>query len=412
MSAAVGSSPAVPRPLPPPRSLTAEALVRGLGSAQRLIGIASLLLTLALLIDAVGRAERWDALPLLLACWSIVLAAGVLLVVRPSTVAAMLAVTAGLTAGTGWVIALLALDSSGVIVDQYLLEALAWSLLFIGAVRWTAVNGMLWVGVALLAGTVAVVVGQLVAGHPVVISSDRPTDAVIMTAAYAAIGIGMMRGSAKIPALPAAADRTAQQAAARDRERAASALVHDTALASLTLIARSDGVLDERLRLAVRADLDALRVSTASSVGVVSAAPQEGSLAARLLETVDSFRWRGMRVDVSGIEVLGDAPVDELAIAALLGATTAALDNVRAHTAGARADLAIGRTAEAVTVMIVDSGPGFELESVSDDRLGVRQSILARVQRVGGVARVWSAPTGTTVMVSVPLASGAQEGAS
>jgi len=411
MSPTVGAEAAVARPLPPPRALTARALVRGLASAQRLIGVASLLLALVLLLDVVSRAQRWDALAVPLVCWTLAFAAAVVLTMRPSTVTALIAIAVGLPAGTAWVAALLELLPEDDAAGQYLIEALAWALLLIGAVRFTALNGMLSIAAGLFAGTVSVVSGQLIAGHPVVLSSDRPTDAIIMTAAYAAIGIGMMRGATKIPALPDAADRSAEQAAARARERAASALVHDTALASLTLLHRSDGELEPRLRTALRADLDALRASSASSVGVVSAAPRAGSLAARLLELVDSFRWRGLRVDVSGAELLGDAHLDEPAVIALLGATTAALDNVMAHAETARADLAIGRTDDAVTVMVVDGGPGFDVDSVPDDRLGVRQSILARVLRAGGVARVWSGPNGTTVMMSFP-STGLPEGAS
>lgn len=403
MSLSAAAPQAAARPLPPPRLLTAEALVRGLGNAQRLIGVASLVLALALLFDLIARTEQWSALPLALLWWSLAFAAALVLAARPRVVTASVAVVVGIVAGTGWVVAVLDISPAGETGTQYLVEALAWSLLFIGAVRWTAFNGIVWVVIGLVVGTLAVVAGQLVSGHPVVISTDRPTDALIMVAAYAAIGVGMVRGAAKIPALPEVTDRTAQQAASRDRERAASALVHDTALASLTLIRRSVGTIDDRLRAAVRADLDALRNSTASSMGVVSAAPREGSLAANLLAVVDSFRWKGLRVDVSGAELLGDAEVTEQARVALLGAMTAALDNVRLHAGSARADVAIGRTTETVTVMVVDGGTGFALDAVPSDRLGVRRSILERMQRAGGTARVWSSANGTTVLMSAPV---------
>jgi signal transduction histidine kinase len=53
--------------------------------------------------------------------------------------------------------------------------------------------------------------------------------------------------------------------------------------------------------------------------------------------------------------------------------------------------------------MIVDSGSGFDPHEIGDDRLGVRASIIQRVEAVGGYARVWSTPgNGTSVLISMP----------
>ena len=54
--------------------------------------------------------------------------------------------------------------------------------------------------------------------------------------------------------------------------------------------------------------------------------------------------------------------------------------------------------------MVVDGGRGFDPATVPADRLGLRQSVVGRVERVGGSARVWSGATGTTVLLSVPAA--------
>jgi signal transduction histidine kinase len=56
-----------------------------------------------------------------------------------------------------------------------------------------------------------------------------------------------------------------------------------------------------------------------------------------------------------------------------------------------------------VAVFVRDRGPGFDLDAIPDDRLGVRQSILGRMERHGGRAEVVTAPgEGTEVRLYVP----------
>ena len=45
-----------------------------------------------------------------------------------------------------------------------------------------------------------------------------------------------------------------------------------------------------------------------------------------------------------------------------------------------------------VQVFVRDRGRGFDLASIADDRMGVRGSIIGRMERHGGTARVRSAP--------------------
>ncbi|MEZ5190189.1 MAG: hypothetical protein R2717_04415 [Schumannella sp.] len=57
-----------------------------------------------------------------------------------------------------------------------------------------------------------------------------------------------------------------------------------------------------------------------------------------------------------------------------------------------------------MTIMITDQGAGFDPSSVPEDRLGVRGSIVRRMEDVGGAARVWSSPGGgTSVVLRVPV---------
>jgi signal transduction histidine kinase len=380
--------------------------VHGLASAQRLIGVSALILSFTLLIEVAVRSADPAALGALAIWWMPALAMAVVLAARPTTAWATATVVVGLVAGTGYVATILQVLTAEQTRDLYLVEALAWSLLFIGAVRPRATNGILWVLVGFLAGTASLFAGHLIASREVQLSPDRLTDSVIMILAYAVISIGVRRRRDRLPELPSAQLASRRQAAARQRERAAAALVHDTVLGSLTLLERGGVVLDERVRKGIRRDLDAVAAARATSIGVVSAAPSESSFAARILLIVDDLRWKGLRVDLSGTDVVAgdDALVEEPAREAILAAMTAALENARIHAGTDRAEVTIGATDRALTVMVVDGGVGFDEHRVPADRLGLRESIRGRLERVGGSARIWSNASGTTVMLSVPLA--------
>jgi len=393
------------RPAPPPREVTATALVLGLAAAQRLIGPASLVLALALMIEVAVRSGEPAELAALVLWWSPAFVGAVVLAIRPTIPVAIITTGVGVIVGTGFVVTMLQSYTPEQSRGLFLIESLAWALMFIGAVRPTAADGLLWVSVGLLAGTLSLGAGHLIAGRPLTLSPDRLVDAVIMGVAYAVIAIGGRRRRDRVPELPDAALVSRRQHAARQRERAAAALVHDTVLASLTVLERSGSTLDDRMRQGIRRDLDAVARASATSVGVVSAAPADGSLAARMFGIVDDLRWRGLRVDLTGAEGLAAAPVvTDAAAEAVLAAMSAALDNVVRHAGVDRVEVTVGRTPRALTVLVVDAGRGFDAAGVAADRLGLRESIHGRLERVGGAARVWSNESGTTVMLSVPIA--------
>ena len=60
---------------------------------------------------------------------------------------------------------------------------------------------------------------------------------------------------------------------------------------------------------------------------------------------------------------------------------------------------------ERVSIDVTDRGPGLDLGQVPDGRMGVRESILGRMERFGGSARIVPGPggTGTSVRLTAPL---------
>jgi signal transduction histidine kinase len=88
---------------------------------------------------------------------------------------------------------------------------------------------------------------------------------------------------------------------------------------------------------------------------------------------------------------------------AFLLALAECLENVRRHAGVPEAHVTIVHDNEMVRAMVTDSGVGFELDAVSAERLGFKESVVNRLREVGGDARLFSAPgSGTTVVLEAP----------
>ncbi|WP_291049434.1 hypothetical protein [Herbiconiux sp.] len=201
------------------------------------------------------------------------------------------------------------------------------------------------------------------------------------------VGRGLDAAAASISA--AAARESAERGRLAARTRAA-ALVHDEVLATLNLAASDLPI--PRDRLAEQAGRAASALSR-----MVDEQAEEPVLLRRAL--AEEARRHG-----AAFAVLG-GPVTVLPAAtqeALLGATRQALLNSRQHAPGANVEVTLEirhqeATGSAILVRIADDGPGFDLDGIADDRLGIRQSIVGRMSRVnGGAAEVCSQPGGGT----------------
>jgi signal transduction histidine kinase len=66
-------------------------------------------------------------------------------------------------------------------------------------------------------------------------------------------------------------------------------------------------------------------------------------------------------------------------------------------------DLVASVIVDALVLVVVDEGRGFDLARIPEDRLGLRASVQERLAAVGGSASVWTQPgQGTSVMLRVP----------
>jgi signal transduction histidine kinase/phage shock protein PspC (stress-responsive transcriptional regulator) len=193
-------------------------------------------------------------------------------------------------------------------------------------------------------------------------------------------------------------DLDAERAArARESERAdIAAHLHDSVLQTLALIQRRAGDSGEVMRLARAQERDLRGWLYGSAIGQ-GADPT--TMAARVAAmTAEAEDVHGAVIEVVTV---GDRPVDERT-AALLAALREGVFNAARHAEGAiRVYVEAGP--EGVEAFVRDRGPGFALSAVPEDRLGVRESIIGRMERHGGSARVLSAPgEGTEVRLLLP----------
>ncbi len=191
--------------------------------------------------------------------------------------------------------------------------------------------------------------------------------------------------------------RVERVARVREQERAEiAAHVHDSVLHTLALIQRRVDDPREVSRL-VRAQERELRgwlYRPADTAGVEGLRSGLERVAAEVEDA------HGITVD---LVTVGDHDLDERGRSLLL-AVREALVNAAKYAAPAPVSIYAEAEPDRLVVFVRDRGPGFDLASVPADRLGVRQSILGRLARAGGQARVSRAVGGgTEVVLELPL---------
>ena len=110
-------------------------------------------------------------------------------------------------------------------------------------------------------------------------------------------------------------------------------------------------------------------------------------------------------VNVEAI-VVGDVAAD-MTVEALVGAVGEAATNAAKWSGCPSVSVFVEVVDGEVQAFVRDTGVGFDPDDIADDRLGVRESIRGRMERVGGVVEIISAPgEGTEVRLAVPIPTG------
>lgn len=254
----------------------------------------------------------------------------------------------------------------------------------------------------------------------VVNSSETSSARAVASAASIAVGwilialmghvlhLSIPRASRRIYSIGKAhrAERHASETEAQRRQSAR--LLHDTVLATLTLLAHSGvGVAPAALQQQAADDarlLRQLRLETSPPPlpsGSYSATTVSDLVLGTTLESVKQrFGRIGLEVSWHGT---GQVLLPTEVLDAFLLSLAECLENVRRHSGVSQADVTITDDDTTVRAMVTDAGVGFNLEGIDEDRLGFRDSVLGRLREVGGNARLFSSEgSGTTVVLEVP----------
>jgi signal transduction histidine kinase/phage shock protein PspC (stress-responsive transcriptional regulator) len=237
---------------------------------------------------------------------------------------------------------------------------------------------------------------MVLGGITALVSAGTPWDQVWRTALAA---FALLLGALLI-ALPFGMrlfrDLSAERAArVRSQERAeVAAMMHDSVLHTLTLIQRgsTDATLVSRLARAQERELRAwLYGDRAASVDRLLVAVR-----AAVAEVEDRH---GATIEVVAV---GDAQLDEPS-RAMVAALREALINAAKYAPDQPISVFVEVGPQLTEVFVRDRGPGFDLDAVPADRMGIRESIIGRMERIGGRATIRTAPgEGTEVRLALP----------
>jgi signal transduction histidine kinase len=385
----------------PPRDVASLVILRAITRAGWLVAGVLLVGTAVLVADIFAeRGQQQGAISPVL-CLVAQLAALGLLFLRPRPRSAVIFVVVSLISIAGF--QYLMFTTAPVIdeINPFVLNRPIVALCAIGAVTGRPIGGMQWSIGALIAGEATSALVQLSLGRNLSFGVG-PLLACLLVVTLMLWLRRSANNQSTVPDERLVDEETRRLEREHEAESRAAAVIHDTVLSDLAAIVHGRVVLTENDRRYLRENMRLLTSAmTESSVPTASASVDLG-----LLGVVRDLQWRGLSVELSGA---GSALslVDSDTRTAALGAIRAALENVLVHAETSSADVFIDDNPDEVMVMITDQGTGFDPDAVGSDRLGLRLSIVKRVEDCGGRATVWSQPgVGTSVVLSLPKRAG------
>lgn len=250
--------------------------------------------------------------------------------------------------------------------------------------------------------------GAGVTGFVVVQGSAQHIGLVLQAALAVLVGMALLVGPYLVRMMQELSEERLMRIRAQERAEVA-AHVHDSVLHTLTLIQRNAEDPREVARLA-RAQERELRAWLYRPAGS-PASPAEtreagtgknGTDTAGRAETLaEAVKRTAAEVeDHHGVPMevvcVGDCPLEERLAAQVQAAREAMVNAAKYGGDGGPVQVYAEVEGRTVFVSVRDRGPGFDPEGVPEDRMGVRESIVGRMRRNGGTARLRSAPGGGT----------------
>ena len=261
------------------------------------------------------------------------------------------------------------------------------------ALIWRRAGGEVRVGIdqSLVSGGARALGGVLLVGAGVALAVAQsggigPVVAAALSAGTVAAGIGLLVGPRLRRVRAEAEAERRERIRIEERERVAGRL-HDSVLQTLALIQRApDG---ERARQLARRQDRELRAWLYGGEDPDAPATLAGALRSIVNEIEEAYS-----VSVALVQP-ADLPMDPV-LEALVDATREAVTNAAKHAGVDRINVLVRVSPHQVRVFVNDRGVGFDPDAVPADRRGLRDSIRARLARVGGSATLETSPGGGT----------------
>ena len=173
-----------------------------------------------------------------------------------------------------------------------------------------------------------------------------------------------------------------------------SAHLHDSVLQSLVLIQRSDD--PRRMANLARRQERELRAWLYGDAPVGEPTTLHAAIEALTTEIENDHDTRIEAV------IVGDQPLDDAA-RTLLAARREAIVNSAQHADVDRVDVFVEADDAELTGFVRDTGTGFDPATIRTGHRGISDSIIGRVERIGGTATITSQPgVGTEVELCIP----------
>ncbi|GAA2290409.1 PspC domain-containing protein [Streptomyces kunmingensis] len=236
-----------------------------------------------------------------------------------------------------------------------------------------------------------VLVGAGVTGIFVTQGATEHLGSILQAALAVLVGIALLAGPYLIRMTQDLSEERLMRIRAQERAEVA-AHVHDSVLHTLTLIQRNADSPSEvrRLARAQERDLRAWLYKPAAAEN-----PQEPETVAEAVKrhAAEVEDKHGVPLEVV---VVGDCPLDDGLRAQMQAAREAMVNAAKYGGEGGAVQVFAEVEGDEVFVSVRDRGPGFDLDSIPVDRMGVRESIIGRMERNGGTARLRAVPDGGT----------------
>lgn len=198
---------------------------------------------------------------------------------------------------------------------------------------------------------------------------------------------------ASTQAIESAIEQARIDAVERERQRL-DALIHDRVLNTLLVAGKAEGAADQKgaAQLAQNA-IQTLQEALVEPRSTPSVTP---------LGLFRALRKAAMQLlPVIEVRTLGGGSeeIPALEAQAITQATLQAIDNAARHSGATRFELVLDSPAPgSLEIIVRDNGSGFRLEKLPKDRIGIRTSVIGRMEAIGGEAQIKTAPgSGTEI---------------